>query len=66
MREVGRMGSMDDANTGPGECPGHTWALLRVHLDLEGLWREYVCRSCGGLLVASPDQEEPDGGLRTW
>lgn len=60
------MGGLDDANDGPGECPGHDWAMISAHLDAWGLWRDYRCRHCGGLLTATPDQEEPDGGRRTW
>ena len=60
------MGGLDDANDGPGECPGHAWRMTRALLDAWGMWREYRCRHCDGLLVTNPDQEEPDGGLRTW
>ena len=60
------MGTDDDANDGPGECPGHAWRMTSAVFDDWGLWREYRCRHCGGKLVANPDQDEPDGGLRTW
>ena len=60
------MGGVDDENEGPGGCPGHHWLLTAAVLDEWGLWREYVCRHCGGMLTANPDQDEPDGGLRTW
>ena len=53
------MGTDDDANDGPGECPGHAWKMTSAHLDDWGLWRSYACVLCGGVLVANPDEDEP-------
>lgn len=48
---TGAMG-MDDANVGgPGECPGHEWEFLHVHLKLAGAQAEYGCRWCGTVKI---------------
>ena len=61
------MGGLDDANDGPGECPGHVWRMNGVSFDDWGLWRSYRCINCEGALVANPDEEEPyDGGRLIW
>ena len=48
-----RVGA-DDANDGPGECPGHVFDLVGIHVTLEGGGMEHECRSCGARVVRLP------------
>lgn len=44
----------DDANDGPGECPGHVFDLVGVVVTPRGAGMQHVCRSCGALVLREP------------
>ena len=44
----------DDADDGPGECPGHVFDLVALRITGQGSEMEHECRSCGARVVRLP------------